>query len=75
MKTLSDAAGRTCTIALNPGARMAVNTRLGADRPRLQADDPTSGGPPPPRLGTDGMVWKPSDAGFDAIEIAKIGRM
>lgn len=52
MKTFTDAAGRTWTLALNLGTAMAVKDRLGVDLLQPEAGDP----PLLTRLGTDEML-------------------
>ena len=52
MKTFTDAAGRTWTIALNLGTAMAVKDKLGVDLLQPEAGDP----PLLTRLGTDELL-------------------
>jgi hypothetical protein len=52
MKTFTDAAGRTWTIALNLGSALAVKGKLGIDLLQPEAGDP----PLLTRLGTDEML-------------------
>ena len=52
MKTFTDAAGRTWTIALNLGTALAVKDRLGVDLLQPEAGDP----PLLTRLGTDELL-------------------
>lgn len=52
MKTFTDAAGRTWTLALNLGTAMAVKDKLGIDLLQPEAGDP----PLLTRLGTDEML-------------------
>jgi len=52
MKTFTDAAGRTWTIALNLGTAIAVKDKLGVDLLQPEAGDP----PLLTRLGTDEMM-------------------
>jgi len=52
MKTFTDAAGRTWTIALNLGTAMAVKDKLGIDLLQPEAGEP----PLLTRLGTDEML-------------------
>ena len=52
MKTFTDAAGRTWTIALNLGTAIAVKDNLGVDLLQPEAGDP----PLLTRLGTDEMM-------------------
>lgn len=52
MKTFTDAAGRTWTLALNLGTAMAVKDKLGVDLLQPEAGDP----PLLTRLGTDEML-------------------
>jgi hypothetical protein len=52
MKTFTDAAGRTWTIALNLGSAMAVKAKLDIDLLQPEAGDP----PLLTRLGTDEML-------------------
>jgi hypothetical protein len=52
MKTFTDAAGRTWTIALNLGTAMAVKDKLGVDLLQPESGDP----PLLTRLGTDEML-------------------
>src|SRR5690606_29242840 len=52
MKTFTDAAGRTWTIALNLGTAMAVKAKLDIDLLQPEAGDP----PLLTRLGTDEML-------------------
>jgi hypothetical protein len=56
MKTFTDAAGRTWTLALNLGTAMAVKAKLGIDLLQPEAGDPDSGGPLLTQLGTDEML-------------------
>jgi hypothetical protein len=52
MKTFTDAAGRTWTVALNLGTAMAVKDKLGVDLLQPEAGDP----PLLTRLGTDELL-------------------
>jgi len=52
MKTFTDAAGRTWTIALNLGTALAVKEKLGVDLLQPEAGDP----PLLTRLGTDELL-------------------
>jgi hypothetical protein len=52
MKTFTDAAGRTWTLALNLGTAMAVKDKLGVDLLQPELGDP----PLLTRLGTDEML-------------------
>lgn len=56
MKTFTDAAGRTWTLAINLGTAMLVKDKLGVDLLQPEVGEPDSGGPLLTRLGTDEML-------------------
>lgn len=56
MKTFSDAAGRTWTLALTLGTAMHVKAKLDIDLLQIEAGDASGGPPLLTRLGTDEML-------------------